>query len=256
MNLKLERPLCFIDIESTGLDVANDRIIELSILKLYPDGSKDIRTKRLNPTIPIPKESSDIHGITDDDVKELPTFKQISKGVANFIADSDFAGFNSNKFDIPLLAEELIRSGVDFSFDNINFIDVGNIYKINEQRTLSAGYKFYCNKVLVDAHSSESDVLATLEIFEKQLEMYSDIPKTLSELSVYSNYGVINVDLSGKISIDEEGDYVYNFGSKKGVKIKTDTSFAEWMLGRDFTMETKHKLEKILEEIRDNMFKS
>jgi len=183
MNLDLKRPLAFFDLETTGLDIAHDRIIEISIVKISPDGKEEKYTRRINPTIPISEESKKITGITDEDVKDMPVFKDVAKEIVEFFGNSDLAGYNSNRFDIPLLAEEFIRADIDFDFEKRKFVDVQVIYHKKEQRTLSAAYKFYCDKNLEDAHSAEADTYATYEVLKKQIEKYDDIKNDINFLS-------------------------------------------------------------------------
>ncbi len=195
MNLKISKPICFFDLETTGVNVSLDRIVEISILKIFPNGNKESKTWLVNPGVPIPLEASNIHGITNDIVKNEPLFKMIASDIKSMINNCDLAGFNSNKFDIPLLAEELLRSEIDFSLDNVATIDVQNIFHKMEQRTLSAAYQFYCGKSLDNAHSSKADTLATYEVLESQIEKYDDLENNVSFLSNFSKRGK-NVDLA------------------------------------------------------------
>jgi DNA polymerase III subunit epsilon len=250
MKLNFSKPICFFDIESTGLNVATDRIVSISVLKAFPDGQKESKTAFVNPTISIPKESSDVHGITDEMVKDKPTFKQISKAILNFMQGCDIAGFNSNYFDVPLLAEEFLRCDIEFPHPDTNFIDVGNIFKKKEQRTLTAALKFYCGKEMENAHDASADTLATYEVFCSQLERYEDLSgQGVDVISEFSRMGDKTVDFSGKIGIDKDGDYIYTFGKNKDSKIKHDTSFAEWCISKDFPLNTKNHFRRILNEI-------
>lgn len=249
MALKLSRPLAFFDLETTGTNIASDRIVEISVVKILPDGGKEIKTKLINPTIPIPIESSAVHGITDRDVADKPTFKEVAKEFANFIEGCDLAGYNSNKFDIPLIAEEFLRADVDFDVSKRNLVDVQNIFHKMEQRTLSAAYSFYCDKTLDNAHSAEADTIATYEILEAQVEKYDELKndvKFLAEFSQFTN----NADLLGRIVFNEEGVEVFNFGKHKGKPVvdvlQNDPGYYGWMMNGDFPLYTK----KVLTAIR------
>ena len=215
MNLKLKRPIIFFDLETTGVDAAKDRIVEISMVKIDVNGEKQIKTRRINPEMPIPAEATAVHGITDDDVKDEPTFKQIAKSLAKFIEGCDFGGFNSNRFDLPVLVEEFMRAEVDVNFSNRKFVDVQSIFHKKEQRTLVAAYKFYCNKDLENAHSAEADTLATYEVLEAQIERYGDIGSTVEELAVFSSFGS-NVDFAGRIALNDKGEEIFTFGKYKG----------------------------------------
>ena len=248
MKLKLKKPIVFFDLETTGVDVATDRIVEISILKLGIDGKKEIKTRRVNPTIPIPKESSDIHGITDEDVENEPTFKALAKSLAQFIGNSDLAGYNSNKFDVPLLVEEFLRAEVDFDLQNRKLVDVQNIFHKMEQRTLVAAYKFYCGKELVGAHGAEADNLATYEVLEAQIEKYDELENDVNFLSDFSKRNK-NADLMGRIVFDENDVEVFNFGKHKGQSVeeilKNEPSYYDWMMKGDFPLYTKKVLTAI-----------
>ncbi|KJS04298.1 MAG: DNA polymerase III subunit epsilon [Flavobacteriales bacterium BRH_c54] len=249
MPLNLTKPLAFIDLETTGLNIASDRIVEISIVKVHPNGNKDIVTRRINPTIPISLESTSIHGISDDDVKNEPTFKQMAKELANFIDGCDLAGYNSNKFDIPMLAEEFLRAEVDFDITKRNLVDVQNIFHKMEQRTLSAAYKFYCDKDLVDAHSAEADTIATMEILLAQVEKYDSLENNVAFLSEFSK-ATNNVDLLGRIVYDKNNVEVFNFGKHKGKAVlevlEKEPGYYHWMMNGDFPLYTK----KVLTQIR------
>ncbi len=249
MPLNLTKPLAFIDLETTGLNIASDRIVEISIVKVHPNGNKDIVTRRINPTIPISLESTSIHGISDDDVKNEPTFKQMAKELANFIDGCDLAGYNSNKFDIPMLAEEFLRAEVDFDITKRNLVDVQNIFHKMEQRTLSAAYKFYCDKELVDAHSAEADTIATMEILLAQVEKYDSLENNVAFLSEFSK-ATNNVDLLGRIVYDKNNVEVFNFGKHKGKAVlevlEKEPGYYHWMMNGDFPLYTK----KVLTQIR------
>ncbi len=248
MKLKLSKPIVFFDLETTGVNVASDRIVELSILKLHPDGKKEIKTRRVNPTIPIPEESALVHGIRDEDVAEEPTFKAIAKSLAAFIGNSDLAGFNSNKFDVPLLVEEFLRADVDFDLTNRKLVDVQNIFHMMEQRTLVAAYRFYCDKELIGAHGAEADNLATYEVLEAQIEKYPELENDVNFLSDFSKRGN-NADLMGRIVFDENNTEVFNFGKHKGRSVeevlKNEPSYYDWMMRGDFPLYTKKVLTAI-----------
>jgi DNA polymerase-3 subunit epsilon len=249
MKLNLKKPLAFFDLETTGIDVGKDRIVEISILKIFPNQSQETKTLRFNPEMHIPEEATLIHGITDEDVKEAPVFKQEAKNIAKFIEGCDLAGYNSNKFDIPLLAEEFLRADVDFSLKNKNFVDVQVIFHKKEQRTLSAAYKFYCNKDLEKAHSAEADIFATYEVLQSQLDRYNDLENDIETLSDFS-YHKKNADLVGRIVFDEHGREVFNFGKYNGKPVEEvlakDQGYYGWMMNAEFPLYTK----KILTEIK------
>lgn len=251
MNLKISKPICFFDLETTGVNVSLDRIVEISILKIFPNGNKESKTWLVNPGVPIPLEASNIHGITNDIVKNEPLFKMIASDIKSMIDNCDLAGFNSNKFDIPLLAEELLRSEIDFSLDNVATIDVQNIFHKMEQRTLSAAYQFYCGKSLDNAHSSKADTLATFEVLESQIEKYDDLENNVSFLSDFSTRGK-NVDLAGFIKYNEDNIPCFSFGKHKGKTVdyvlENESGYFGWLLNADFPMYTK----KVLTQIRLN----
>ena len=251
MNLKISKPICFFDLETTGVNVSLDRIVEISILKIFPNGNKESKTWLVNPGVPIPLEASNIHGITNDIIKNEPLFKMIASDIKSMINNCDLAGFNSNKFDIPLLAEELLRSEIDFSLDNVATIDVQNIFHKMEQRTLSAAYQFYCGKSLDNAHSSKADTLATYEVLESQIEKYDDLENNVSFLSDFSKRGK-NVDLAGFIKYNEDNIPCFSFGKHKGKTVdyvlENESGYFGWLLNADFPMYTK----KVLTQIRLN----
>ena len=248
MNLELKRPIIFFDLETTGVDTSRDRIVEISMIKVGVDGSKQIKTRRINPEMPIPAEATAVHGISDEDVKDEPTFKQIAKSLAQFIEGCDFGGFNSNRFDLPVLVEEFMRAGVDVDFKRRKYVDVQNIFHKKEQRTLVAAYKFYCDKDLENAHSAEADTLATYEVLEAQIERYGDIGKTVEELAAFSTHGE-TVDFAGRIALNEKGEEVFTFGKYKGRSVaeifQKEPSYYSWLLNGDFPQYTK----KIFTEI-------
>ena len=215
MQLNLRNPLVFFDLETTGINIVKDRIVEISYVKVFTNGKVETRTRRINPGMPIPPESTAIHGITDEDVKDSPTFKEIAKSLATQIEGCDLAGYNSNRFDIPMLAEEFLRAGVDIDLNRRKFIDVQTIFHKMEQRTLSAAYKFYCNKSLENAHTAEADTLATYEVLKAQLDRYPDLKNDVAFLSQYSCYSN-NVDFAGRMVYNDKGEEVINFGKYKG----------------------------------------
>lgn len=249
MELNLKNPIVFFDLETTGINITKDRIVEISYLKVYPNGKEEIKTKRINPEMPIPKESSDIHGIMDEDVKDAPTFKQVAKSLAEQIEGCDLAGFNSSRFDIPMLAEEFLRAGLDIDFSKKKLIDVQIIFHRKEQRTLEAAYKFYCDKSLIDAHSAEADTKATYEVLKAQLDRYDDLPNDMGQLAEEYSFFNDNVDLAGRIIRNEQGVEVFNFGKHKGKPVaevlKQEPSFYAWMMDADFPLNTKQTLTKI-----------
>lgn len=248
MDLNLKRPIAFFDIETTGINVAKDRIVEITILKIFPEGKDEEKTYRINPQIPIPKEASDIHGIYDIDVADKPTFSQLAKTLAQLLEGCDFAGYNSNKFDIPVLAEEFLRAGIDFDMSKHRFIDVQVIFFKMEQRTLSAAYEFFCNKELKNAHSSAADTLATYEILKSQLDRYPNLENNIDFLSKFSSHNK-NVDFAGRIILDENDVETFNFGKYKGKHVQDifqkDPSYYKWMMDGDFTLNTKQIITKI-----------
>jgi len=261
MLLNLKRPIAFFDLESTGVNVASDRIVELSFLKINPDGSQEIRTRKINPTIPIPLEASLIHGIYDEDVKNEPTFSQVAADLAKFLKNVDLGGYNSNKFDIPMLIEEFLRCEIEFDMEGRKTIDVQNIFHQMEQRTLKAAYKFYCGKDIENAHSAEADIKATYEVLLAQLDKYQDtkiqdkkgnwiIPVT-NDVEALHKFTSLNqvVDFAGRMVYDEKGQEVFNFGKHKGKKVEdifsSEPSYFDWMMNGDFTLDTKRKLTQI-----------
>ncbi len=249
MNLKLKRPIIFFDLETTGVDTSKDRIVEISMIKINIDGKKDIKTRRINPEMPIPAEATAVHGITDEDVKDAPTFRQIAKSLAQFIEGCDFGGFNSNRFDLPVLVEEFLRAGVDVDFKRRKYVDVQNIFHKKEQRTLVAAYKFYCDKDLENAHSAEADTMATYEVLEAQIARYPDIGDTIEALADFSTHGEV-VDFAGRIALNDKGEEIFSFGKYRGRKVedvfRDDPSYYAWMMNGDFPLYTK----KVITEIR------
>lgn len=249
MDLKLNNPLVFFDLETTGINITRDRIVEISVLKVHPNGKEETKTRRINPEMHIPPESTAIHGITDDDVKDCPTFKQVAKSFADLLEGCDMAGFNSSRFDVPMLTEEFLRAGVDFDTSKRKFIDVQIIFHRKEQRTLEAAYTFYCNKKLENAHSAEADVVATYEVLKSQLDKYNDLENDINYLSKeYSSFNN-NVDLAGRIILNDKGVEVFNFGKHRGKSVaevlKKEPSYYSWMMDGDFPLNTKQVLTKL-----------
>ena len=253
MKLNLKRPLVFFDLETTGVDTAKDRIVEISMVKVMPDGEEIVRTRLINPQMHIPEDATAVHGITDEDVKDQPTFAQIAKSLSQFIEGCDFGGFNSNRFDLPMLVEEFLRAGVDVDFKNRKFIDVQNIFHKMEQRTLVAAYKFYCSKDLTDAHSAEADTRATYEVLKAQLDRYSELQNDVAALAEFSSRGE-TVDYAGRIVYNDKGEEVFNFGKYKGVKVsevfQREPSYYDWMMNGDFPLYTKQVITQIKTRIK------
>jgi len=252
MSLKLERPLIFLDIETTDKEISSSRICSLAIIKENPDGTVERKYRLINPTIPISDGAILIHGITNEKVAQEKTFKNISKGLFEFMSGCDFVTYNGNNFDIPILAEEFLRCGINFPEPNTRLLDAFSIFLKESPRTLVAAYKTYCGKDLDDAHNAEADTNATYEVFKKQLEVHESLQgKTIDEIHGYCN-PTKRADLAGKIKIDENGDYLYNFGKNEGRKVQDDLSYADWILSSNtFTLNTKNVLSKILEEIKN-----
>jgi DNA polymerase-3 subunit epsilon len=248
LNLKLNRPLVFFDLETTGTNVASDRIIEIGLLKLFPEGSTERKRYLLNPTIFIPAEASNIHGITNEMVKDAPTFKEIAPALEQWMRNCDFAGYNSNRFDVPLLVEEYLRAEVPFDCENRKFIDVQKIFHQMEPRTLSAAYKFYCDAELTHAHSAEADTEATYQVLLAQLERYPGLENNISFLDKFAGIGNV-VDFAGRIIYNDKGIELINFGKHKGKPVaevlKAEPSYFDWIMQNDFTLDTKRKLAMI-----------
>jgi len=261
MNLKLTKPLAFFDLEATGINVIADRIVEISIIKLNPNGTEEVMTEKINPTIPIPKEVSEIHGIYDEDIKDAPTFKERAKDFDRFLKGCDLSGFNLIRFDVPMLVEEFLRAGIDFSIENRSIVDVQRIFHLMEPRNLSAAYKFYCNSTLENAHSAEADTRATMEVLlsqvdkykgvkikdaksEKEIEPVTNNVKELHQLSTYSF-----ADLVGRIAYNSKREEVFNFGKYRNKKVtdvfKSDPSYYDWIMKNDFALSTKKKLTEL-----------
>jgi len=248
MQLKLNKPICFFDLETTGTNVASDRIVEISIIKVFPNGNRESHTWKVNPGRPIPKQSSDIHGITDEMVANEPTFKELAPRVYNLLKDSDLAGFNSNRFDIPLLAEELLRAEIDFDLKKAAAVDVQTIFHKMEKRTLEAAYRFYCDKDLNNAHSAEADALATYEVLCAQLDRYEELENDVNFLANFSAHRNF-ADFAGFIGYDKEGIEVFAFGKHRGRKVleilDEEPGYFGWLLNADFPLYTKKVLTRI-----------
>ncbi|MDE5579763.1 MAG: 3'-5' exonuclease, partial [Alistipes sp.] len=242
MNLNLKRPIVFFDLETTGVDTSKDRIVEISMIKVWPDGREEVKTRRINPEMPIPAEATAIHGISDADVAKEPRFAQVAKSLEEFIRGCDFGGFNSNRFDLPMLVEEFMRAGLNVDFKRRRFIDVQNIFHKKEQRTLVAAYKFYCDKNLDEAHSAEADTRATYEVLKAQLDRYDDLENDVDALADYSSRGEA-ADYAGRILYDEKGTEIFGFGKYKGRSVaevfREEPSYYAWMMNGDFPLYTK-----------------
>ncbi len=249
MNLNLKRPIVFFDLETTGVDMTRDRIVEVSLVKIMPNGDQEIKTRRINPEMPIPAEATAIHGITDEDVKDCPRFKEIAKSLAQYIEGCDLGGYNSNKFDIPMLVEEFLRADVDVDLKKRKFIDVQNIFHKMEQRTLIAAYRFYCNKDLENAHSAEADIMATYEVLLAQLDRYPELRNDVDFLAAFSERGQC-ADYAGRIVYNDKGQEIFAFGKHKGKIVeevfRSEPSYYSWMMNGDFPRYTK----KVITEIR------
>lgn len=248
MELQLKRPLCFFDLEATGINVTKDRVVEISVLKLFPNGNRESHTWRVNPECPIPAEVVAIHGISDEMVANEPTFKQLAPRVYDLIKDADLAGYNSNKYDIPLLAEEFMRAGIDFDMKKRLAVDVQNIFHKKEQRTLEAAYRFYCDKTLENAHSAEADTLATYEILKGQLSRYPDLQNDIAFLADYSNR-FRAADMAGFIIFNEQNEECFSFGKYRNQTVASvfekDPGYYSWMQNAEFPLYTKKVLTAI-----------
>jgi len=260
MKLNIKTPIAFFDLEATGINISTDRIVEISIVKVHPNGKEEILTKRINPTIPIPKEVSLIHGIYDEDVKDAPTFKEVSKELYQFLEGADLAGFNVLKYDIPLLVEEFLRAGIDFDIEKKSLLDAQKIFHMMEKRNLAAAYQFYCGETLENAHSAEADTLATYKVFQAQIERYEGkMAEDLqgNKLGVIENdvkklHALLNekmVDLAGRFIFNDEGVECFNFGKHKGKTIeqviKEEPGYYDWMMKGDFPLDTKRKFTQV-----------
>lgn len=263
MKLNLIRPLAFFDLETTGVNVGADRIVEIAILKAMPDGTEVVKTLRINPEMPIPLQSSLIHGIYEEHILNEPTFKTVAQELADFIGDADLAGYNSNRFDIPVLLEEFLRAGVDFDMNDRKFVDVQNIFHQMEQRTLRAAYKFYCDKDIINAHSAEADITATYHVLLAQIERYKDadfedkqgklskpVQNSVDALHTFTNMNK-PVDFAGRMVFNENEEEIFNFGKHKGKTVEQvfdiEPSYYSWMKQGDFPLYTKKKLTEIWE---------
>ncbi len=246
--LQLSRPIAFIDLETTGVNLGTDRIVEIAIVKLMPDGTKIPKRKLINPQIPIPQETIDIHGITNEMVKDAPTFKQAANEIKQFMENCDLGGYNSNRFDIPILVEEFLRVDIDVDFTKSKLVDVQHIFYSMQPRTLSAAYQYYCNKELVDAHSALVDIEATIEVFEAQVEKYETLGNTLETIFAVVSEEKI-VDYARRIAFNEKGQEVMNFGKYKGIPtnevFKKDKYYYDWIMKGDFPMHTKKKITEL-----------
>jgi DNA polymerase III subunit epsilon len=260
LSLNLKKPIAFFDLETTGINITSDRIVELSILKIIPNGERELKTMRINPTIPIPLESSLIHGIYDEDIKDKPTFKTVAHSLGQFLEGCDLAGFNIIRFDVPVLVEEFLRAEIDFDVSHRRLVDAQRIYHLMEPRNLSAAYKFYCGKDLIGAHGAEADTIATFEVLKAQINKYQNISildnsgkeflpikndmEALHQLTLSHH-----VDLAGRILLNEKGEEVFNFGKYKGQKVtdvlQKDLGYFDWMMKGDFALNTKRKLTEI-----------
>jgi DNA polymerase-3 subunit epsilon len=253
LNLNLKRPIAFLDLETTGINVSNDRIIEFSILKISPNGKEEWMTSRVNPEMPIPAKTTAIHGIKDEDVVNSPTFREVAKNLAAFLEGCDLAGYNAIKFDIPVLAEEFLRTNIDFNFTKRRYVDVQVIFHKKEQRTLTAAYLFYCKKELQGAHGSKADTAATFEILKSQLDRYTDLENDVEKLADFSCFNS-SVDFAGRIILDEKGVEIFNFGKHKGKPVEAvfaeEPAYYSWMMNGEFPLYTK----KILTEIKLRSF--
>ncbi len=248
MKLQLSRPLAFIDLETTGVNIGTDKIVEIAIVKIMPDGSKLVKRKLINPQIPIPASSSEIHGITNEMVKDAPVFKQVANEIKQFLEHCDLGGYNSNRFDVPMLIEEFLRIGMEFSTDERKMVDVQKVFHLMEQRTLTAAYKFYCNKILEGAHGAEADATATWEILEAQVCRYETLGNTVESIVKFTGEDDM-VDFARRF-IKVDGIEVFNFGKHKGKAVtevlKSEPQYYDWMMKGDFAMNTKQKFTEIL----------
>ena len=253
MKLNLKKPIAFFDLETTGINISTDRIVEISVLKINLNGVEEWLSSRVNPEMHIPAQATAIHGIKDEDIASAPTFRELAKNIASFIEGCDLAGYNALRFDLPLLAEEFLRVDVDFNFRKRKYIDVQVIFHKKEQRTLSAAYMFYCNKELVGAHGSKADTAATYEVLKSQLDMYEDLENDIDKLAEYSSFGN-SVDFAGRIIADNKGVEIFNFGKHKGKAVEKvfeiEPSYYSWMMNGDFPLYTK----KIITEIKLRSF--
>jgi len=248
MPLSLVRPICFIDLETTGINVSTDRIVEIAIVKIGLDGSKQVKRRLVNPEMPIPKGSSDVHGITDDMVKDAPSFKMLDNEIKQFMEGCDIGGYNSNRFDVPMLNEEFLRAGIGVDIETRKLLDVQKVFHMMEQRTLSAAYQFYCHKTLEGAHTAEADATATWEILEAQIDRYPQIGNTVDSIVKFTGEDEI-IDFARRLVYDN-GVVVFNFGKHKGKSVievlKDEPQYYDWIMKGDFALHTKQKLTEIL----------
>jgi DNA polymerase-3 subunit epsilon len=245
--MNIERPIVFFDLETTGIDFAEDRIVEICMLKYFTDGSEEVKTYLVNPQRRIPPESSAIHGIKDEDVKDKPTFKELAPEIMEYMTGCDIAGYNIIKFDIPFIRMEFMRNGFRFGFDGVNVIDPYVIFVKKEQRNLAAALRFYCNEEIVNAHSAEADTIATKKVLFGQLAYYNDLPGTMGELNDFIMEGTRKTaDISGRLVYNENKEVVFNFGKYKGERVADNIDFARWMLTRDFPEDTKEILRSLI----------
>lgn len=253
MRLKLTRPLIFFDLETTGTNITNDRIVEFSYIKVNPDGTEETKSRKINPEMHIPEASTAVHHITDEMVKDAPTFRQVAKSLLAIFEGCDIAGYNSNKFDVPLLIEEFARCGLNFDISGRHFVDVQNIFHKMEQRTLVAAYRFYCGKELEGAHSATADTQATYEVLKSQLDRYPDLQNDVAFLSDFSRAGR-GIDLAARFVLDDNNEAVFNFGKHKGKKVKDvfrrEPSFYSWMMQGEFARNTKDVATRLYNEVR------
>ncbi|MBU2019537.1 MAG: 3'-5' exonuclease [Bacteroidetes bacterium] len=255
MQLILDRPLAIFDLETTGINITQDRIVEIAILKIHPDNSEEKYMKRVNPQIKMSEENMAIHGITNEDVADAPTFDQIADEVEQFIDGCDLGGFNSNKFDVPVLVEEMLRVKDTFSLENRRFVDVQNIFHKMEQRTLSAAYKFYCSKDLINAHSAMADAQATWDVLKAQVNHYTELENNMDFLSSFSTaHDMKRVDFAGRLAMNDDGEVVYNFGKHRGKTVaeihKVESGYYGWLLNADFPLHTKQCLKKEMDRLK------
>lgn len=254
MKLQLERPICFVDLETTGVNVGSDRIVEISILKLFPDHQREVYTRRVNPEMSIPAGASAIHGIYDKDVANAPTFKELSGEILQILDDADLAGYNSNKFDFPLLVEEFLRCEIDFDVRKKQLVDVQAIFHKMEQRTLAAALKFYCNEELENAHSAEADIIATAKVLEAQLERYPELKNDINYLSDFTKPAFQPLDFAGRVVLNDKEEAVFNFGKHKGKPVlqvfKMEPSYYSWMMQGDFPLYTKKIITEFWQKLK------
>lgn len=256
MKIQLINSLCVFDVESTGTQITKDRIVQIAIIKINPSGEEEHFNELVNPEMTIPEEIIAIHGISNEDVKDKPNFKTLAPKIMDFIGNSDLAGYNSNKFDIPLLAEEFLRCDIEFDLSKRHFVDVQNIFHKMEQRTLAAAYQFYCNKSMENAHDALYDTKVTWDVFKAQMEKYESLPTQISDLAEFSRAGEYKpLDFAGRLAIDSKGNAIYNFGKHKGKTIqqvmKEEPGYYGWMIDADFPLYTKHCLRKEMEKIKE-----